>query len=79
MVDVGRLSVRSATLTAPSGLSLVRIAASPIPMRLRKVKKKQNPAFASAIAIVRLSGYYPIFAENGLGTFLETLCVSGTY
>ena len=58
---------------------LARNAAIPILIRLRKVKKKQNPAVAYAIAIVRLPGYYPIFVESGPGTLLETLCVSGTY
>jgi len=41
-----------------------RIAASPILIRLRKVKKKQNLVAAYAIAIVRLPGYYPIFARE---------------
>jgi hypothetical protein len=39
-------------------VGLTRIAASPLLIRLRKVKKKQNPAVGYAIAIVRLPGYY---------------------
>jgi hypothetical protein len=38
------------------GRGLARIAAIPILIRLRKVKKKQNPAIAYVIAIVRLPG-----------------------
>jgi hypothetical protein len=39
-----------------ASLGLARIAAIPVLIRLRKVKKKQNPAIAYVIAIVRLPG-----------------------
>jgi hypothetical protein len=40
------------------GRGLARIAAIPMLIRLRKIKKKQNQAAAYAIAIVRLLSYY---------------------